>query len=83
MEDLPKGLASSNAGKIAKKLRSVSAGKVLDVATAGGGFIDTLVKTLKDYDSFVGIDYCASGASKKDMESAKKGLKESLFNSFR
>jgi len=72
MEDLPKGLASSNASKIAKRLESVSGGRILDVATAGGGFIDTLMKTLKDYDSFVGIDYCASVTSKKEMESAKK-----------
>lgn len=72
MEDLPKGLALSNAGKIAKRLGLVSGGKILDVATAGGGFIDTLMKTLKAYDSFVGIDYCASDASKKEMESAKK-----------
>jgi ubiquinone/menaquinone biosynthesis C-methylase UbiE len=72
MEDLPKGLASSNASKIAKRLISVSGGRVLDVATAGGGFIDTLMKTLKDYDSFVGIDYCASAASRKEMQSAKK-----------
>jgi ubiquinone/menaquinone biosynthesis C-methylase UbiE len=72
MEDLPKGLASSNASKIAKRLRSVSGGRILDVATAGGGFIDTLMKTLKDYDSFVGIDYCASAASRKEMQSAKK-----------
>jgi ubiquinone/menaquinone biosynthesis C-methylase UbiE len=72
MEDLPKGLASSNAGKIAKKLGLVSGGRVLDVATGGGGFIDTLMKTLKAYDSFVGMDYCASDASKEEMESAKK-----------
>ncbi len=72
MEDLPEGLASSNAGKIAEKLGSISAGKVLDVGTAEGGFIDTLVKTLKTYDSFVGIDYCPSDESKKDMEAAKK-----------
>jgi ubiquinone/menaquinone biosynthesis C-methylase UbiE len=72
MEDLPKGLASSNAGKIAKRLGSVSGGRILDVGTASGGFIDTLMKTLKDYGSFVGIDYCASVASKKEMESAKK-----------
>ena len=71
-EDLPKGLASSNAGKIAKRLGSVSGGRVLDVATARGGFIDTLMKTLKNYDSFVGIDCCASAISKKEMESAKK-----------
>ena len=72
MEDLPKRLAASNAGKIAKKLGSVSGGKVLDVATAAGGFIDTLMKTLKAYDSFVGIDYYPSDESRKDMESARK-----------
>jgi hypothetical protein len=44
MEDLQKGLTSSNAGKIAKKLGSVSGGRILDVATGGGGFIDILMK---------------------------------------
>ena len=72
MEDLPKGLASSNACKIASRLGSVTGGRILDVATAGGGFIDTLMKTLKDYDSFVGIDYYPSAASRKEMESARK-----------
>jgi ubiquinone/menaquinone biosynthesis C-methylase UbiE len=72
MNDLPKGLASSNAGKIAQRLGTISAGRVLDVGTARGGFIDTLMKTLKAYDSFIGIDYCPSDESKKDMESAKK-----------
>jgi ubiquinone/menaquinone biosynthesis C-methylase UbiE len=71
-EDLPKGLAASSAGKIAKRLGSISGGRILDVATAEGRFIDTLMKTLKDYDSFVGIDYCASDTSKEEMESAKK-----------
>jgi ubiquinone/menaquinone biosynthesis C-methylase UbiE len=74
VEELPKRLALSNAGKIAKKLRSVSGGRVLDVATGDGEFIDTLMQTLEDYDSFVGIDYCASDESRKHMESAKKRL---------
>ena len=51
---------------------SISARKVLDVGTAAGGFIDTLMKTLKAYESFVGIDYYPSDESRKDMESAKK-----------
>ena len=72
MNDLPEGLTSSNAGEIAERLGSISAGRVLDVATEGGGFIDTLIKTLKAYDSFVGIDYCPSEASKEHMEAAKK-----------
>jgi len=72
MKDLPKGLATSNADKIARKLSSITGGRILDVATGGGHFIDTLMKTLKSYDSFVGIDYCPSTSSKKEMESAKK-----------
>ena len=72
VNDLPKGLASSNAAKIAERLGVISAGKVLDVGTGKGGFIDTLIKTLKAYDSFIGIDYCPSDESKKGMESAKK-----------
>jgi len=83
MEDLPKRLAASNAGKIAKKLGSISGGKVLDVATAAGGFIDSLMKTLKAYDSFVGIDYCASDESRKDMESARKRFEGKPVQFFR
>ncbi|HIH00645.1 TPA: hypothetical protein HA259_00930, partial [Thermoplasmata archaeon] len=50
---LPKGLRSSEAPRIAKRLASISGGRVLDVATGQGGFIDTLVNTLKDYESFI------------------------------
>jgi len=71
MVNLPKGLARSGAIGIMEKLRSISSGRVLDVATGDGGFIDTLMKTLKDYDSFVGIDY-----SEKEVESGKKRFKD-------
>ncbi|MFX1286463.1 MAG: class I SAM-dependent methyltransferase [Promethearchaeota archaeon] len=67
MEDLPKGLANSGAVKIGEQLRSISGGKVLDVATQKGDFINTLMTTLKDYDSFVGIDI-----SFKEIESLRK-----------
>lgn len=67
MEKLPEELARSGAVKIAERLRSVSGGKILDVATGNGQFIDTLMKTLKSYNSFVGIDN-----SEKEAESAKK-----------
>ena len=42
MQDLPKGLASSYAGRIARKLGEISAGRVLDTGTGSGGFISTL-----------------------------------------
>jgi SAM-dependent methyltransferase len=72
VEILPKGLASSSAGRIAQRLGAISTGRVLDVGTGSGGFISTLIKTLKAYDSFAGIDYYPSDESKKDMESARK-----------
>jgi SAM-dependent methyltransferase len=67
---LPKGLGSSEAPKIAKRLGSISGGRVLDVATGQGGFIDTLMNTLKDYESFIGID---SGASHNSVEEMRDG----------
>jgi len=67
MQNLPKGLASSGARMIERRLKSISGGKVLDVATGDGDFIHTLMKTLEDYGSFVGID-----ASKKQVKAAKK-----------
>ncbi len=70
MDDLPKGLASSGAIKIAEKLKIISGGKILDVATQSGDFIKTLIKTLKDYNHFKGIDI-----SFDDIESVKKDFK--------
>ena len=67
MEDLPKGLAQSGAIEVAENLRKISGGKVLDVATQKGGFIDVLIKALKDYDDFIGIDI-----KFEDLESMKK-----------
>ena len=71
LENLPKRLVASGAVKILSKLGSISGGKVLDVATGSGDFIDTLMKALKNYDCFVGIDI-----SKKDLESAEKRFRD-------
>jgi ubiquinone/menaquinone biosynthesis C-methylase UbiE len=68
---MPKRLAASGAVEMRTKLASISGGKVLDIATGTGDFINILMKTLKNYDSFVGIDI-----SKKDLESAKKRFKD-------
>jgi len=68
---MPGKSVASGASKIRAKLGLISGGKVLDVATGSGDFIDTLMKTLKDYDSFVGIDI-----SRKDLKSAKKRFRD-------
>ncbi|MFW9991192.1 MAG: class I SAM-dependent methyltransferase [Candidatus Odinarchaeota archaeon] len=67
MADLPTGLAASGAVEIKNRLMSISGGNVLDVGTGSGEFIRTLMKVLKDHESFVGID-----CSGKEVESAKK-----------
>ena len=69
MEELPKGLTNSGALEIAKKLESISGGKILDVATQKGGFINTMMKTLKDCESFVGVDI-----SFKELDSIKENF---------
>jgi len=71
LENLPERLAKSGAVEIRVRLGLISGGKILDVATGSGDFIDTLMKTLKDHDCFVGIDI-----SRKDLESAKKRFRD-------
>ncbi|MCW4053153.1 MAG: methyltransferase domain-containing protein [Candidatus Bathyarchaeota archaeon] len=71
MEELPEGLAASGATRILGKLRLIDGGKVLDVGTSDGDFIITLMKSLKGYGSFVGIDNSA-----KEVKAAKKRFKE-------
>ncbi len=70
MKNLPAKLAASNAIKIRNRLGLVNGGRVLDVATGTGDFIDTLMKALKDYDCFVGIDI-----SNEELESTRKRFK--------
>jgi ubiquinone/menaquinone biosynthesis C-methylase UbiE len=66
MQKLTTAMKTSGAVEIYQRLREISGGKVLDVGTSQGGFIDTLMKSLKDYDSFIGIDI-----SQKDLEKAR------------
>jgi SAM-dependent methyltransferase len=67
MENLPERLRTSGAIEIRKRLGGISGGRILDVATGSGDFINTLMKMLKNYGCFIGID-----TSRKDLESAKR-----------
>lgn len=53
--------------KLELRLKEISGGKVLDVATGTGQFIQFLMATLKDYHDFVGID-----VHEKSLEYAQK-----------
>ena len=69
--DLPDGLRESGAIEVREKLGTISGGDILDVGTEDGDFINTLMKTLKDYKSFVGIDISAD-----DLKKAREKLKD-------
>ncbi|MGC9780842.1 MAG: class I SAM-dependent methyltransferase [Candidatus Heimdallarchaeota archaeon] len=56
MENIPPKLASSGAIEIAEKLKTISGGKILDIAAGDGDFILTLINFLKNYESVIGID---------------------------
>lgn len=47
---------NSGAVDIYNQLKMISGGKLLDVGTQEGTFIQTLARSLKDFDSFIGID---------------------------
>jgi ubiquinone/menaquinone biosynthesis C-methylase UbiE len=75
MENLPEWLRTSGTTEVRKKLQGISGGKILDIATGSGDFINTLMKMLKNYDYFVGIEI-----SEKDLKSAKKQFKGQPVN---
>ncbi len=53
-----------------KQLSAIAGGKILDVATGGGGFIDTLIGSLQSCDEIIGIDL-----SSKRFEQARREYK--------
>lgn len=69
--DLPDGIRLSSAIEVREKFGTISGGDVLDVGTEEGDFIDTLMKTLLDYNSFTGIDIVED-----ELEKAREQLKD-------
>ncbi len=72
---LPKQLRVSGAIEVRKKLGTISGGNILDVGTWDGDFIHTLMKTLKDYTSFTGIDI-----SDDELKKARERFKNASVN---
>ena len=73
--DLPDELRESGALEVRKKLGTISGGDVLDVGTDDGDFIKVLMKTLKDYNSFTGIDILED-----DLKKAREQFKDAPVN---
>jgi ubiquinone/menaquinone biosynthesis C-methylase UbiE len=73
--DLPVGLRESGALEVREKLGTISGGDVLDVGTDDGDFIKVLMKTLKDYNSFTGIDILGD-----ELEKAREQFRDDPAN---
>lgn len=69
--DIPDGLRESGAIRVRERLGTISGGDILDVGTQDGDFINTLIKTLRGYNSFVGIDI-----SVDDLKKAREKFKD-------
>ena len=57
--------------RLRQRLGEISGGKVLDVGTQDGSFIGMLMKTLGDFESFIGIDI-----SDEKLEKARNKFKD-------
>jgi ubiquinone/menaquinone biosynthesis C-methylase UbiE len=71
MQKLTTAMKTSGAVEICQHLEEISGGKILDVGTEQGQFIRTLMKVLKDYSSFIGIDI-----SDDDLEKARDRFRD-------
>jgi len=69
LQSLTDSIRNSGVLEIRDRLSSISAGRALDVGTQHGGFITTLMKFVKDYEAFVGIDIL-----EKNMEKARESF---------
>ena len=68
---MPIGLRESGAIEARERLGTISGGDVLDVGTEKGDFINTLMMTLRGYNSFIGIDISAD-----DLKKAREKFKD-------
>lgn len=73
--NLPDALRESGAIEVRKKLGTITGGNVLDVGTDNGDFINVLMKSLKGYNSFTGIDI-----SEEDIKKAKERFQDAPVN---
>jgi len=71
IEDIPDVLKESGVIEVREKFETISGGAVLDVGTNDGEFIKVLMKVLRNYDSFTGID-----TSDEDIKKGEQGFKD-------
>ncbi|MHA2355989.1 MAG: class I SAM-dependent methyltransferase [Candidatus Thorarchaeota archaeon] len=66
---MTESIRNSGVLEIRNRMTSISGGEVLDVGTQHGNFITVMMKSLKDYKGFVGIDI-----SEENLEKAREEI---------
>ena len=78
--DLPDELKESGAIEVRKKFGTIAGGDILDVGTQDGDFIKVLMKVLRDYDSFTGIDISEDDVKKGEQQFKKDPVHFKVMN---
>ncbi|MHA1930637.1 MAG: serine hydrolase [Candidatus Thorarchaeota archaeon] len=78
--DLPDELRKSGAIDVRKKFGTNSGGDILDVGTQDGDFIKVLMKVLRDYDSFTGIDISEDDVKEGETQFKKDPVHFKVMN---
>jgi 2-polyprenyl-3-methyl-5-hydroxy-6-metoxy-1,4-benzoquinol methylase len=68
---MTESIRNSGVLEIRDRLSSISGGRILDVGTQHGDFIETMMKAMKDYKSIIGIDI-----SEKDLDKAREAVND-------
>jgi ubiquinone/menaquinone biosynthesis C-methylase UbiE len=71
MESLTESIRNSGVLEIRHRMTLISGGRVLDVGTQHGNFISVMMKSMKDYEVFIGIDI-----SEENLEKAREDITE-------
>jgi len=66
--------------KLEERLKNESGGKILDVATGKGGFVERLTGLFKDFDSILGIDPAANRIGEATAKLAKDNIQFAVMN---
>ncbi len=66
--------------KLEERLKNESGGKILDVATGQGGFVEYLTGLFKDFDSILGIDPAADRIEQATTKLAKDNIQFAVMN---
>ncbi|MGY5875884.1 MAG: class I SAM-dependent methyltransferase, partial [Candidatus Thorarchaeota archaeon] len=80
MSSLTESIKNSGALDIQNRLQSMSGGRILDVGTQHGSFISTLMKSMRDYEEFVGIDILEENLEKARESFSDGPVKFELMN---